>query len=35
MKENLAAYGEPGTGKAEALQPAVDELLAALAPYLS
>ena len=35
MKDNLAAYGEPGNAKAEALQPAVDELLATLAPYLS
>ena len=35
MKENLAAYGEPGNAKAEALPPAVDELLATLAPYLS
>ena len=34
MKENLAAYGE-GTAKPEAMQPAVDELLAKLAPYLS
>jgi 3-carboxy-cis,cis-muconate cycloisomerase len=34
MKENLAAYGEPGA-KADALQPAVDELLATLAPYLT
>jgi 3-carboxy-cis,cis-muconate cycloisomerase len=35
MKENLAAYGESGASKADALQPAVDELLATLAPYLS
>ncbi len=35
MKENLATHGAPGTGKAEALLPAVDELLATLAPYLS
>jgi 3-carboxy-cis,cis-muconate cycloisomerase len=35
MKENLAAYGAPGAGKAEASLCAVDELLATLAPYLS
>jgi 3-carboxy-cis,cis-muconate cycloisomerase len=35
MKDNLAAYGEPGAAKMEALMPAVDELLATLAPYLS
>ncbi len=35
MKENLAAYGEPGGANVDALQPAVDELLATLAPYLS
>jgi 3-carboxy-cis,cis-muconate cycloisomerase len=35
MKANLAEYGEAGGAKAEAVQPAVDELLAALAPYLS
>jgi hypothetical protein len=35
MKENLAAYGEPGSAKVDALRPAVDELLATLAPYLS
>ena len=35
MKENLAAYGEPGSAKGDALQSAVDELLASLAPYLS
>ena len=35
MKENLAAYGEPGTARSDALQPAVDELLATLAPSLS
>ncbi|HEX7558940.1 MAG TPA: lyase family protein, partial [Usitatibacter sp.] len=35
MKANLAEYGEPGGAKGEAVQAAVDELLAALAPYLS
>ncbi len=34
MKENLARYGEPGAAPVDALLPAVDELLAALAPYL-
>jgi 3-carboxy-cis,cis-muconate cycloisomerase len=35
MKANLAAYGEPDPRGPAALQPAVDEILAALAPYLS
>ena len=35
MKENLAAYGEPGAARGDALTAAVDELLATLAPYLS
>ena len=35
MKANLAQYGEAAPGGAHASQPAVDELLAALAPYLS
>ena len=35
MKENLAAYGEPGSARPEAVHCAVDELLATLAPYLS
>jgi len=35
MKENLAAYGEPGSGKPDPVQAAVDELLATLAPHLS
>jgi 3-carboxy-cis,cis-muconate cycloisomerase len=35
MKANLAEYGEPGAAKGGAVQPALDELLAGLAPYLS
>ena len=35
MKANVQAYGPAGARGAEALQPAVEELLAALAPYLS
>jgi 3-carboxy-cis,cis-muconate cycloisomerase len=35
MKANLAEYGEPGGAKGDAVQPAIDELLAGLAPYLS
>lgn len=35
MKDNLAAYGEPGGTKGDTLLAAVDELLGALAPYLS
>jgi 3-carboxy-cis,cis-muconate cycloisomerase len=35
MKANVAAYGPAGAHGAESLQPAVEELLAALAPYLS
>jgi 3-carboxy-cis,cis-muconate cycloisomerase len=34
MKANLAAYGGGKTADTQALQPALDELLAALAPYL-
>jgi 3-carboxy-cis,cis-muconate cycloisomerase len=34
MKANLAAYGEGAAPDTQALQPAMDELLAALAPYL-
>ncbi len=34
MKANLAAYGEGAAPGTQALQPAIDELLAALAPYL-
>jgi len=35
MKANLAEYGEPGGAKGDAVQPAIDELFARLAPYLS
>ena len=35
MKANLEAFGEKGGGDLQRLQPAVDELLAALATYLS
>jgi len=34
MKANLESYGEKDVS-AKGVQPAVDELLAALAPYLS
>jgi len=35
MKANVAKYGEPGTAGAQECQAAADELLAALAPYLT
>jgi 3-carboxy-cis,cis-muconate cycloisomerase len=35
MKANLESYGENGGGDPQRLQPAMDELLAALAPYLT
>jgi 3-carboxy-cis,cis-muconate cycloisomerase len=35
MAANLAKYGEGGTANTAAIQPAIDELLAGLGPYLS
>ncbi|MGZ5048563.1 MAG: hypothetical protein ACXWF0_15155, partial [Usitatibacter sp.] len=35
MKANLAEYGEGGGADPETVEPAVDELLAGLAPYLT